>query len=149
VEWFQQFLALPHGIPSHDTFRRVLSRLKLDELTQCFVNWTETLRESRDGAIVALDGKTLRRAFAHTASTGAIHMISAWANAHRLVLSQRKVDDKSNEMTAILTLLRMVELEGRYRHDRRHGVSKSDCQDHDRAGSRVRLGPQRQPASPA
>jgi predicted transposase YbfD/YdcC len=112
AEWFQQFLDLPHGIPSHDTFRRVLSRLKPDELTQCFVSWTEALRESLDGEIVAIDGKTLRRSFDHAASQGAIHMVSAWANAHRLVLGQLKVDDKSNEITAIPQLLRMLELEG-------------------------------------
>src|SRR5262247_3542308 len=112
AEWLQQFLELPHGIPSHDTFRRVLSRLKLDELTQCFVNWTETLRESLDGDIVAIDGKTLRRSFDQAASQGAIHMVSAWANAHRLVLGQLKVDDKSNEITAIPQLLRMLDLQG-------------------------------------
>src|SRR5215813_11589522 len=112
AEWFQQFLELPHGIPSPDTFRRVLSRLKPDELTQCFVHWTETLRESLDGDIVAIDGKTLRRSFEHAASKGAIHMISAWANANRLGLGQRKVDDKSNEITAMPTLLRLGELEG-------------------------------------
>src|SRR5215471_17472281 len=76
AEWFQQFLALPHGIPSHDTLRRVLSRLNPAELTQCFVHWTETLHESLDGAIVALDGKTLGRSFDHAASQGAIPMIS-------------------------------------------------------------------------
>ena len=112
AEWFQEFLELPHGIPSHDTFRRVLSRLKPDELTQCFVNWTEALRESLDGDTVAIDGKTLRRSFDHAASQGAIHMVSAWANAHRLGLGQLKVDDKSNEITAIPQLLRMLELEG-------------------------------------
>src|SRR5215813_2190074 len=112
AEWFKQFLELPHGIPSHDPFRRVLSRLKPDELPQCFVHWPETLRESLDGDIVAIDGKTLRRSFDHAASKGAIHMISAWANANRLVLGQLKVDDKSNEITAIPTLLRMLELEG-------------------------------------
>lgn len=112
AEWFQQCLELPHGIPSHDTFRRVLSRLKPDELPQCFVHWTEALRESIDGEIVAIDGKTLRRSFDQAASKGAIHMVSAWANANRLVLGQRKVDDKSNEITAIPTLLRMLELEG-------------------------------------
>jgi predicted transposase YbfD/YdcC len=112
AEWFQQFLELPHGIPSHDTFRRVLSRLKPDELTQCLVRWTEALHESLDGESVALDGKTLRRSFDPAASKGAIHMVSAWANAHRLVLGQLKVDDKSNEITAIPTLLRMLELEG-------------------------------------
>src|SRR5215472_10090188 len=112
AEWFQQFFELPHGIPSHDTFRRVLSRLKPEELTQCFVNRTEALRESLDGDTVALDGKTLRRSFDHAASQGALHMVSAWANAHRLVLGQRTVADKSNEITAIPTLLRMLELEG-------------------------------------
>ena len=85
AEWFQQFLELPHGIPSHDTFRRVLSRLKPDELTQCFVRWTEALRESLDGESVAIDGKTLRRSFDRAASQGAIHLVSAWANANRLV----------------------------------------------------------------
>jgi hypothetical protein len=71
-------------MPSHDTFRRVLSRLKPDELTQCFVHWTETLRESLDGDSVAIDGETRRRSFAQAASKGAMPMISAWANAHRL-----------------------------------------------------------------
>jgi len=112
AEWFKQFLELPHGIPSHDTLRRVLSRLKADELTQCFVRWTEALRESIDGDIVAIEGKTLRRSFDHAASQGAIHMVSAWANANRLVLGQLKVDDKSNESTAIPKLLRMLALEG-------------------------------------
>jgi predicted transposase YbfD/YdcC len=112
AEWFKQFLELPHGIPSHDTFRRVLSRLKPDELTQCFVRWTEALRESLDGDIVAIDGKTLRRSFDQAAAQSAIHMVSAWANANRLVLGQLKVDDKSNEITAIPKLLRMLELEG-------------------------------------
>ena len=84
AEWFQQFLELPHGIPSPDTFRRVLSRLKPDELTRCFVRWTEALRESLDGDIVAIDGKTLRHSFDHAASKGAIHMVRAWAHAHRL-----------------------------------------------------------------
>jgi predicted transposase YbfD/YdcC len=112
AEWFQQFLELPHGIPSHDTFRRVLSRLKPDELTQCFVRWTEALRESLDGEIVAIDGKTLRGSFDQAASQGAIHMVSAWANANRLVLGQLKVDDKSNEITAIPQLLKMLDVEG-------------------------------------
>ena len=63
----------------------MLSRLKPDELTQCFVRWTEALRESLDGESVAIDGKTLRRSFDRAASQGAIHLVSAWANANRLV----------------------------------------------------------------
>lgn len=112
ADWFEQFLALPHGIPSPDTFRRVLSRLKPEELTQCFINWTQSLRESIAGEIVAIDGKTLRRSFDRAADKGAIHMISAWASAHGLVLGQLKVDDKSNEITAIPYLLGLLELDG-------------------------------------
>jgi predicted transposase YbfD/YdcC len=85
VEWFQQCLELPHGIPSHDPFRRVLAHLQPDELPQCFVQWTEALRASLDGDIVAIDGKTLRRSFDQASAKGAIHMVSAWATAHRLV----------------------------------------------------------------
>lgn len=72
-------------MPSHDTFRRVLSRRKPHELTAGFVNWVETLREALAGDLVAIAGKTLRRSCDQAASQGAIPMVSAWANAHRLV----------------------------------------------------------------
>ena len=98
ADWLRQFLALPHGIPSSDTFRRVVSRLNPEELTQCFINWTDSLRESIAGEVVAIDGKTLRRSpdqvrgrlFDRAADKGAIHMISAWASANQLVLGQLK-----------------------------------------------------------
>lgn len=112
AEWFEQNLELPHGIPHHDTFRRVLSCLDADELTQCFLAWTQALSEHSGGEIVAIDGKTLRRSFDHAASKAAIHMVSAWANTNRLVLGQLKVDDKSNEITAIPKLLALLELKG-------------------------------------
>ncbi len=112
ADWLQEFLDLPHGIPSPDTFRRVLSRLQPEELTQCFINWTDSLRGSLAGEIVAMDGKTLRRSFDRAAAKGAIHMISAWASANRLVLGQLKVDDKSNEITAIPHLLGLLALDG-------------------------------------
>lgn len=112
ADWFKQFLDLPHGIPSSDTFRRVLSRLDPEELTRCFVNWTDSLRESIDGEHVAIDGKTLRRSFDRAAAKDAIHMISAWASASGLVLGQLKVDDKSNEITAIPYLLGLLALDG-------------------------------------
>jgi len=85
AEWCQQCLDLPHGMPSPDPLRRGLSRLQPDALTQGFVRWTEALRALLDGAMVAMDGKTLRRSFAHAASQGVIPMVSAWATAHRLV----------------------------------------------------------------
>ena len=83
--WFQQFLALPHGMASPDTWRRVLSRRPPAELPPCCVSGPEALRESRDGESGALDGKTRRRSCAPTTSKGAIPMVSAGANANRLV----------------------------------------------------------------
>lgn len=112
AEWFAEVLDLPHGIPGHDTFRRVLSRLDPDELTQCFVSWTTALSDLSGGEVVAIDGKTLRHSFDRAASQAAIHMVSAWANRNRLVLGQVKVDDKSNEITAIPKLLQMLDLTG-------------------------------------
>jgi hypothetical protein len=100
-------------MPSPDTCRRVLSRLKPDDLTPGFVRWTDGLRASMDGERIAIDGKTLRRSFAQAASQGAIPMGSAWANANRLVLGQRKVDDQSNDITAMPQLLTLLALQRR------------------------------------
>jgi hypothetical protein len=78
-QWLRQFLALPHGIPSHDTFGRVFARLKPEELQRCFLSWIQAVRELTHGEVVAIDGKTLRRSFDRAAGKGAIHMVSAWA----------------------------------------------------------------------
>jgi len=110
--WFAEVLDLPHGIPGHETFRRVLARLDPDELPQCFLSWTAALSALSGGDIVAIDGKTLRHSFDRAAAQAAIHMVSAWANRNRLVLGQVKVDDKSNEITAIPQLLKMLDLTG-------------------------------------
>lgn len=111
-EWLRQFLALPHGIPSHDTFARVLARLDPEELQSCFLRWIDAVREVTAGEVVAIDGKTLRRSFDHASGKGAITMVSAWATANRLVLGQQKVDEKSNEITAIPALLELLAVEG-------------------------------------
>jgi predicted transposase YbfD/YdcC len=112
AQWFEQLLDLPHGIPCDDTFRRVLSRLDADELMRCFISWSEALRDVSNGDLVSIDGKTLRHSFDHAASKAAIHMVSAWAHANRLVLGQLKVDDKSNAITAIPKLLPLLDLQG-------------------------------------
>lgn len=112
AEWFSEVLDLPHGIPGHDTFRRVLSQLDPEELSECFVSWTTSLSDLSSGEIVSVDGKTLRHSFDRATSQSAIHMVSAWANANRLVLGQVKVDDKSNEITAIPKLLKLLDLRG-------------------------------------
>lgn len=108
--WFETFLELPHGIPSPDTFRRVLSRLDPHEFEACFMRWVQAVNQIASGQIVALDGKQLRGSRDAVHDLGAIHMVSAWACENRLVLGQVKVNDKSNEITALPELLRALAL---------------------------------------
>lgn len=110
--WLRTFLVLPNGIPSHDTFRRVFLLLSPEKFAAVFLNWTQTLRQAVGAEVVALDGKTVRRSFDPAKGRSAIHLVSAWASANRLVLGQIKVDDKSNEITAVPSLLRALELAG-------------------------------------
>lgn len=110
--WLRQFLELPEGIPSHDTFNRVLRVLEPEALQQCFLNWMRAVAEVTQGEVVAIDGKTLRRSFAKSRGRRVIHMVSAWATANGVVLGQRKVDTKSNEITAIPALLDLLALKG-------------------------------------
>jgi predicted transposase YbfD/YdcC len=111
-DWFARFLALPGGIPSHDTFARVFARLDPDSFSNCFFEWTSALCKMTAGRVVAVDGKTLRHSFDTAAGLGAIHMVSAWASNTRMVLGQVKVDGKSNEITAIPKLLDILDIEG-------------------------------------
>lgn len=111
-EWFRTFLELPNGIPSHDTFGRVFARLEPEPFERCFMAWAEGLREGVSGRMIALDGKTLRRSHDHAQGKGALHLVSAWATEHRLVLGQQKVAGHSNEITAIPQLLELLDLRG-------------------------------------
>lgn len=111
-EWFRTFLELPHGIPSADTFWRVFGALDPEEFQRCFLEWMQAIKQVSEGEIIALDGKQLRRSHDKEDGKAAIHMVSAWATSNRLVLGQVKVDDKSNEITAIPELLRGLEIEG-------------------------------------
>ena len=105
-------LALPHGIPCPDTFRRLFERLDPDAFGHCFTAWVNTLRQQVQGELISIDGKTLRHSFDTAAGQAPIHVISAWAGQNRLVLGQVKVDDKSNEITAIPALLSLLDLHG-------------------------------------
>jgi len=108
----KDLLKLPNGIPSHDILGDLFSRLCPDTLQSCFLNWVQSMALLRQGEIVAIDGKTLRRSFKEYGKKGAIHMVSAWATGNQLVLGQYKVDEKSNEITAIPELLKLLSLSG-------------------------------------
>jgi len=109
-EWFKGFLKLRHGIPSHDTFNRVFQALDPKQFLECFLRWTQSLREAIPQEVVALDGKALRRAMNKSQSPR--YIVSAWAQSNNLVLGQLKVEEKSNEITAVPELLRVLELAG-------------------------------------
>jgi predicted transposase YbfD/YdcC len=112
LEWFRTFLELPNGIPSHDTFTRVFARLDPEQFQACFLGWMNAVAEVIGGQVIAIDGKVLRRSHDKGIDKAAIDMVSAWASANRLVLGQVKVDEKSNEITAIPQLLEALEVSG-------------------------------------
>lgn len=112
LDWLRKYLRLPNGIPSHDTFGDVFGRLKPEQFETSFLSWVQAVMGATGGKIVAVDGKTLRRSHDRRLGQGAIHLVSAWATANHLMLGQVKVDDKSNEITAIPALLEMLELAG-------------------------------------
>lgn len=108
-DWLCTFLALPNGIPSHDTFNRVFAAMNPARFLDCFLAWTQSLRRAVGEEIVAMDGKALRRAMQ---AGGIPHMVSAWAVRNGLVLGQLRVEEKSNEITAIPPLLRALDVAG-------------------------------------
>lgn len=111
-DWLKTFLELPNGIPSHDTFNRVFSLLNMAEFQNCFVNWVRAISELTSGEVVAIDGKTVRRSHDKFSGKAPIHLVNAWASGNRVVLGQVKTDTKSNEITAIPELLKILELKG-------------------------------------
>lgn len=111
-EWLSTFLRLPNGIPSHDTFARVFARINPEEFEECFRNWIEAITATVGTQVISIDGKTLRGSYDREAKQSALSLVSAWASNHRLVLGQIKVNSKSNEITAIPQLLKMLHISG-------------------------------------
>jgi predicted transposase YbfD/YdcC len=107
-EWLKTFLELANGIPSVDTFERLFARLNPEALQRCFISWMEAVHECTDGEIINVDGKTLRAAKEAGNKKSLIHMVSVWSASQHLVLGQKKVGEKSNEITAIPALLEML-----------------------------------------
>ena len=111
-KWLQTFLELANGIPSHDTFGRVFASIDPNQFQASFLSWIQSVSQLLPAEVVAIDGKVIRRSHDRGIGKGAIHMVSAWATANRLVLGQRKVAEKSNEITAIPELLQALALSG-------------------------------------
>ena len=112
AEWLRKMLDLPNGIPSHDTFGRVFSKLDAQQFERCFTEWVLAVREVLQGDVVAIDGKRVRRSHDRYIGKDALHMVSAWASASGVALGQTRVDGRSNEITAIPRLLKMLQVEG-------------------------------------
>jgi predicted transposase YbfD/YdcC len=110
--WLETLIALPNGIPSHDTFGRVFRFINPQAFQERFLGWVRQLGAVRAGEVVAVDGKQMRGAKDMPAGKEGLYMVSAWAVEQGLVLGQRKVDEKSNEITAIPELLEVLDLEG-------------------------------------
>ena len=110
-EWLRGFLKLPNGIPSHDTFSRVFSRLEPKQFQECFLSWVNSITKKLELEVIAIDGKTMKQSYDRNQSQKPLHIVSAWSASHQLVLGQKKVNNKSNEVTAIPALLELLEIE--------------------------------------
>ena len=110
--FFERFLELSAGIPSHDRFNAIFAALKPEEFEKCLLAWITSLHEVTKGQVIAIDGKTLRSSYDKASSKSAIHMVSAWATLNHISLGQTVVDKKSNEITAIPKLLELIDVSG-------------------------------------
>jgi predicted transposase YbfD/YdcC len=112
-EWLKSFLELPNGIPPHDTFSRVFARVEPQQFQECFLSLVNAIvGELELNVIAAIDGKTMKQSYDRNDQQKALHIVTAWSSSHQLVLGQKKVDKKSNELTAIPELIEMLQIAG-------------------------------------
>jgi len=140
LDWLRTFLKLENGIPSHDTFGRVFRLLDPEEFGRRFLDWIQSVCLKGKGRIIAIDGKTLRRSYDRADHKAAVHMISAWAVECRLVLGQLRTEAKSNEITAIPELLRLLDVKGCIVTIDAMGCQKAIAQQITKAGGEYVLG---------
>jgi len=111
-DWLETFLDLRNGVPHADTYRRVFERINPDALQQCFLGWVNQVVESTGAQVIPIDGKSVKGSYEREKKQSALHLVSAWASQHRLMLAQVKVDSKSNEISAIPALLKLLDITG-------------------------------------
>ena len=148
-DWLGTFLALRHGIPSHDTFGRVFAALDPDQFAAGFRSWVAAVAQVSTGSVVAIDGKTLRRARDVAQGQEALVLVSAWAEANRLTLGQVAVEAGSNEIRADPGIAADAGAGRDHRHRRCHRLPDGDRHADYRAGCGLRAGAERQPADAA
>ncbi|HIF9084016.1 TPA: ISAs1 family transposase [Photobacterium damselae] len=112
LDWFQQKGLFKGGMPVHDTIARIVSRLDPAEFQACFTNWMQVISKRSEGELVAIDGKVLRGSYDRESRQSTIHMVSAFATANGAVIGQLKTDAKSNEITAIPELIKLLDIKG-------------------------------------
>ena len=112
LDWFRRFLPYENGIPNEDSIAWIIGRLDVKRFEQCFAQWVSGIAASREGEVIAIDGKTARRSHHRRGGKSPLHVVSAWACRQRLSLGQVATDNKSNEITAIPLLLDMLDLKG-------------------------------------
>ncbi len=112
VDWLSSFLELPNGIPSHDTISRVFASINSEQFQNAFIDWVNGIELHKEGKVIAIDGKALRRSFDSSIGKGPLHMVSAWAVEAGISLGQLKTADKSNEIKAIPRLLDLLDVSG-------------------------------------
>lgn len=112
LDWFQQKGLFKDGMPVHDTIARIVSRLDPAEFQACFTNWMQAISERSEGELIAIDGKVLRGSYDRESRQSTIHMVSAFATANGVVIGQLKTDAKSNEITAIPELIKLLDIKG-------------------------------------
>ena len=112
LEWLRKFFPYEKGIPSHDVLGKVFANLDHKEFADCFSNWINSISTLTNGEVVAIDGKTIRKSNKSHNSKSALHVVSAYASGNRLCIGQEVVAEKSNEITAIPKLLKLLEIKG-------------------------------------
>ena len=112
LDWFQERGFLPHGVPVDDTIARIISRIKPDQFHQCFINWMQDVHRLTQGQLVAIDGKTLRGSYNREDRQSTLHRVSAYACANKVVIGQVITEEKSNEITAIPDLIKLLDIKG-------------------------------------
>lgn len=111
-EWLSRYVDLRNGIPSHDTFGRFFALLDPEEFQRGFLAWVQSIHRRTEGEVIAIDGKTIRRSQDWAHGKGALHLVHAWASENHLMLGALKTDEKSNEITVVPELLKLLALKG-------------------------------------